>query len=250
MKGFGTDEKALVRVLAGLDPLQVSTLRMTYHQTHNRDLLKDIKSETTGYFEEALCAIVHGPLEQDVLLLKQATDGLGTKEKVINDVLLGRSNADLRIIKSAYQQTWGASLESQIKSDLSMKTERHFMMVLAANRTEDSVAISPQHTEQDVLEIYKATEGRMGTAEELVCSIMSQRSNAQLAAIAVAYKQKFAVDLEQIIKKVRQSQSYCVCSVEDMTSRTHQPSLMHEVSLPMRLSHSLPGKGKDHDLKF
>jgi annexin A7/11 len=202
MKGFGTDEKALTRVLADKDPLQVNVLRQTYNYKFNRNLLHDVQGETSGWFEEGLCAIIRGPLQTDVHLLKGATHGPGTKEQVLNDVLLGRSNADLCAIKETYQKTYHTSLEADIKADLSMKTERHFLMVLAANRNEESAPVVPQQIDQDVMEIYKATEGKVGTDELLVCSILSQRSDAQIRAIAHTYKQKFTRDLETVIKKV------------------------------------------------
>jgi len=201
MKGLGTDEKALIRVLADKDPLQVNVLRQSYNYKFSRDLIHDVKGETSGWFEEGLCAIIRGPLQTDVHLLKAATDGPGTKEKVLNDVLLGRSNADLRAIKEAYQKTYRTSLEADIRGDLSMKTERQFLMVLAANRNEESAPVVPQQVDQDVMDIYKATEGKVGTDELLVCSILSQRSDAQIRAIAHTYKQKFTRDLETVIKK-------------------------------------------------
>jgi annexin A7/11 len=201
MKGFGTDEKTLIRVLADKDPLQVNVIRDTYQRKFHRQLIADVQSEVSGWFEEGLCAIIRGPLLTDIHLLKGATDGPGTKEKVLNDVLLGRSNADLRAIKEAYLKTYRTSLETDIKADLSMKTERHFLMVLAANRNEESTPVIPQQVDQDVMEIYKATEGKVGTDELLVCSILSQRSDAQIRAIAHTYKQKFTRDLETVIIK-------------------------------------------------
>jgi len=185
----------LIRHLADKDPLQIEVIRNSYNKLHNRHLLNDVKSEVSGYLEEGLCAIIRGPLQQDVVLLRDAMDGPGTKENVLNDVLLGRSNADLHAIKSLYQRTYHQSLESAIKADLSMKTERHFLMVLAAN-------INPQDIDNKALELYKATEGKVGTDELLVCNILSQNSDAQIRAIAAAYKAKYSRDLETVIKKV------------------------------------------------
>jgi annexin A7/11 len=202
MKGFGTDEKALIRHLATKDPLQVNVIRQAFRTRFSRDLLNDVKSETSSWFEEGLCAIIRGPLMQDVVNLHEAMDGPGTKEKVLNDILLGRSNTDLRAIKDLYHKTYHRSLESAVKADLSMKTERHFLMVLEANRAEESAPVIPQQIDQDVMEIYKATEGKVGTDELLVCSILSKRSNAQIGAIAHTYKQKFTKDLESVIKRV------------------------------------------------
>ncbi|KAI0842194.1 Annexin [Hypoxylon sp. FL0890] len=201
MKGFGTDEKALIRVLCNKDPLQIEAIKSAYFRTFSRSLEKDIVSETRGWFETGLVAIVRGPLLHDVHLLHSAMDGPGTKEKVLNDVLLGRSNADLNAIKSMYQHTFHKSLESQVKGDLSMKTERHFLIVLGANRAEDSAPVIPQAIDQDVMEIYRATEGKLGTDEMMVCSILSTRNDNQIRAINHAYEQKFRRRLEDVIKK-------------------------------------------------
>lgn len=202
MKGIGTDEKALIRTLADKDALQINVIRQAYTNKFKRQLIADVKSEVSGWFEEGLCAIIRGPLQQDVHLLFDAMDGMGTKEKVLNDVLLGRSNADIRAIKDAYQQTTRRSLENDIKGDLSMKTERHFLMVLAGNRNEEAAPVIPQDIDRDVMDLYKATEGKVGTDELLVCNILTQRSDAQIRAISHTYKQKFTRDLETVIRKV------------------------------------------------
>lgn len=201
MKGLGTDEKALIRVLANKDPLQIEAIKAAYFRLFSRTLEKDIKAETSKYFELGLVSIISGPLLHDVNLLNSAMDGPGTKEKVLNDVLLGRSNADMKAIKSMYQHTFNRPLESAVKGDLSMKTERHFMIVLGACRAEDSAPVIPQAVDQDVMEIYRATEGKVGTDEMLVCSILSTRNDNQIRAISQTYQQKFRRGLEDVIKK-------------------------------------------------
>jgi annexin A7/11 len=257
MKGFGTDEKALIRALATKDPLQVNVLRQTYNYRFSRDLIKDVKSEVSGWFEEGLCAIIRGPLNQDVHLLYEAMSGPGTKEKVLNDVLLGRSNADMRAIKETYHKTTHRSLENDVKGDLSMKTERHFLMVLAANRNEESAPVVPQQVDSDVMELYKATEGKMGTDELLVCNILTQRSDAQIRAIAHTYKQKFTRDLETVIKKVIDPMAVsaqCLTSKQEFSGHMEM-ALLHQLRTgtdkamrdAMLLEDAMAGAGtKDH----
>lgn len=202
MKGFGTDEKALIRVLSNKDPLQVGMIRSTFDRTFRRNLVRDLKDETSSWFEKGLVQLAYGPMLADVHNLYDAMTGPGTKEVVLNDILLGRSNADMKAIKGAYYQTFHKSLEDTVRGDLSMKTERHFLMVLGANRAEDAAAVNPQQVDDDVMQIYKATEGMMGTDELLVCSILSSRNDNQIRAIAHTYKQKFNRDLEKVIKSV------------------------------------------------
>ncbi|KLP04929.1 putative annexin XIV [Fusarium fujikuroi] len=178
----------------------VDTIRAAYERNHRRKLVSDIQSETSSWFQKALVSLARGPLLSDVHALHEAMSGPGTKEVVLNDVLLGRSNADLKAIKSAYYQTFHDKLEDVVKGDLSMKTERHFMIVLGATRAEDAAPVDPRQVDDDVMQIYKATEGKMGTDEILVCSILSTRNDNQIRAIAHTYKQKFNKDLEKVIK--------------------------------------------------
>ena len=201
MKGFGTNDNALIKALAHLGPLEINGVRSSFEQRHHRDLLKDIHSETSNCFREALMAIARGPLEQDCHVLNEAIKGPGTKESALNEVLLSRSNADMNAIKAFYHRKYKRTLESDVKADLSMKTERLFDMVIAARRAEDSTPVIPQQVEADVREVYRATEGRTGTDQLTVCSIFAERSDGQLRAISHQYKQTYRITLEECIRR-------------------------------------------------
>jgi annexin A7/11 len=243
MKGFGTDEDALIRILAPMGPLEVESVKDAFRQNHKRDLIKDVHSETSGYFREGLEAILRGPLEQDCYTLREGLKGIGTKEEFLDEVLLGRSNADINAIKAHYQHIYKRSLESDMKSDLSGKTQRMFEMVLAARRTEESAPINPQQIENSVNEIYKATEGKIsccqsismhdsctdhiypstgkvGTDEVQVCAMVSSLSTAQLRAVAQAYQSRYQRSLEECIRKefsghMQDALLYMVCKAVD-----------------------------------
>lgn len=200
MKGFGTNETLLIKVMASLGPLEIAAVKQVYQQRHKRDLLKDVHSETSGYFREGLEAMIRGPLEQDCWVIHESIKGLGTKESALNDVLLARSNADMNAIKQHYQHMYRKSLESDVKGDLSMKTERMFDMVMSARRAEESAPVIPQQTEQDIKDMYSATEGKTGTDQMTVCSILTSRSNGQIRAIVQAYQAKYHRSLQSVIK--------------------------------------------------
>ena len=200
MKGFGTDETTLIRTLAHIPAVEIPCLKTTYQQRHHRSLEKDIASETSRYFEDCLLSILRGPLQQDIWCLNHALHGPGTRESWLNDILIGRSNADMHAIKQAYQQTYHRSLESDVRGDLSAKTERMFMMLLAGTRQEDSAPVLPQNVDADVAELHRATEGKVGTEQLTVCSILSARSDGQIRAIALAYEAKYHKPLEKVLE--------------------------------------------------
>ncbi|KAK8138682.1 Annexin [Apiospora sp. TS-2023a] len=202
MKGFGTNEQLLIDVLHNKDPLQVEALKPAYFRVNGKKTLEGaIRDETGSYFQKGLVAIVQGPLLHDCHLLYDAMHGAGTNEDVLNDVLLGRSNADIHAIKAKFQQVFNRSLEEMIKDDLSMKTERHFLIVLGATRAEDSAPIIPQEIDRDVDALYDATEGMVGTDEMKVCSILSLRNDNQIRAIAHTYERKYSRRLDDCIRK-------------------------------------------------
>ncbi|KAK7908101.1 hypothetical protein PG985_015404 [Apiospora marii] len=202
MKGFGTNEQLLIDVLHNKDPLQVEALKPAYFHVNGKKTLEGaIRDETSSHFQEGLVAIVQGPLLHDCHLLYNAMHGMGTDEKVLNDVLLGRSNADVQAIKAKFQQVFSRSLEEMVKDDLSMKTERHFLIVLGATRAEDSAPIIPQEVDRDVDALYDATEGMVGTDEMKVCSILSLRNDNQIRAIAHTYERKYSRRLDDVIRR-------------------------------------------------
>lgn len=200
MKGLGTNEKELTAALAKLDPLQIAGLRQVYTSRVGRDLEKDIESETSSHYREGLLAIVRGPLLQDVYCVQRAVKGLGTNERVLNDVLICRSNADMRAIKAAYHQTFGRDMVADVDGDLSLETKRFFKMVMAAIRNEEYSPIHPQQIEQDVNALYEALEQGDGKKGLRVCEMLTNRSDGQIRAIAQRYHQRFQKSLDAVIE--------------------------------------------------
>jgi len=200
MKGFGTNEKELIRILSKPDPVIMATIRTQYNQRFMKDLVNDLASETSGYFKEGLVAIARGPLTHDAYQLYEAMKGLGTKETLLNDVLLCRSNADINAIKAEYQRLFKRTLESDLRGDLSAATEQMFVMVVRAARNEDSAPVIPQQIDADVVELQRAIGNMMNKDPIHVCQILTSRSDAQIRAICQTYHQKFAKSLESVIK--------------------------------------------------
>jgi annexin A7/11 len=203
MKGFGTNEKLLIQVLTQVpDPQHMEKLRRTYDDRFKRSILKDIEKETSGWFEAGLMALVRGPLQQDAYCVDKAIRGAGTKETLLDEVCLGRSNADMNAIKMCYQQIYGRDMVKEIKDDLSMKTELLYSYVLSARRAEESAPCIPHEIEAQVDKMQQATEGtKLGANHDPVLQIMAFSSDGQIRAINQRYTQKFGKPLEVVFKK-------------------------------------------------
>ena len=80
MKGFGTDEAALIKICANRSNTQRQQIKAAYKAAFGRDLIEDLKSELHGKFEDAMVALFADPIEYDADQLRKAMKGAGTNE--------------------------------------------------------------------------------------------------------------------------------------------------------------------------
>ncbi|ODO06933.1 hypothetical protein I350_04294 [Cryptococcus amylolentus CBS 6273] len=199
-KGFGTDEKTIIDTLAPLDAFQMEVLSRTYEQTVGRPLKTTLEKELSGWLEYVLVLISLGPLAGDVHLLHRACKGAGTHEDLLNEILLGRSNQEMFMLKELYQRTHHKDLAQVVRGELSMKTEsRLFNMALSGQRDE-SPYLDHKLVQQDVQTLYRAGPGKIGTDEIAICGILCSRSPAHLRAVAQAFHMAHRTELSKMIK--------------------------------------------------
>ncbi|KAI2468486.1 Annexin [Annulohypoxylon bovei var. microspora] len=204
MKGFGCDEKALIRIFASPkyeNPWAMAQLVNDYNKRFIRDLAKDVESETRSEFETALLALIRSPLENDVRNLIKALDRIGTDEDAVMDVLLCRSNADIRAIAAEYKRIKGHDLLVDIKDDMDDTMFRLYSMVLSATRAENAAPVNPAEIEHKAAELQRATEGIIGSNAISVAQIFTSSNATQLQALAEAYRRKYHRSLEDVIEK-------------------------------------------------
>jgi annexin A7/11 len=128
MKGFGTDEQAIINVVTRRSNSQrqeiVVQFKAMYGKVstcniqsvaqslkdfsrlfeYSQDLLSNLKSELSGKFEDLVIALMT-PLP--VFLAKElqyAIEGIGTNEQTLIEILCTASNAEIFAIKNVYRQ--------------------------------------------------------------------------------------------------------------------------------------------------
>ncbi|CAG09630.1 unnamed protein product, partial [Tetraodon nigroviridis] len=126
--------------------------------------------------------------KQDAAALRKALEGLGTKEKVLIDILTSRSSSQRQLICAAYQEATGRTLLADIKGD----THGSFEALLVALITPPALF--------DCHEVMRAIKG-LGTKEDILIEIFASRSNSQISALSEAYLQEREKKLTSDLKK-------------------------------------------------
>lgn len=66
-------------------------------------MIKELKSELSGNFEECVLALLEPKISFDAKCLRRAMKGVGTDESVLIEILCTRTNNEINEIKQAYK---------------------------------------------------------------------------------------------------------------------------------------------------
>uniref|UniRef100_A0AAY5JZT8 Annexin n=1 Tax=Esox lucius TaxID=8010 RepID=A0AAY5JZT8_ESOLU len=200
MKGVGTDEAAVIDVLARRTVAQRQRIKEVYKATVGKDLTEDLQGELTGHFEEVVLGLLMTPPVYDASELKNAMKGAGTEEAALIDILASRTNAEIRAITGAYLKEYGKSLEEDIEGDTSGMFKRVLVSLATAGRDE-SDTVNEAQAVQDAKDIYAAGEARWGTDEVKFLTVLCVRNRNHLLRVFQEYKKISGREIEDSIKR-------------------------------------------------
>ena len=199
MKGFGTDEAALIKICANRTNAQRQKIKHDYKATFGRDLIADLKSELHGKFEDAMIALFTEPIEYDCDELRAAMKGVGTNEDTLIEIIASRSKSQIMAIKQKYKEKYNRDLEEDVRKETS-GTLRHLLISLLQGSRREGPANANQMAAV-AQEIYKAGEAKLGTDESVFNKYFCTLSPSELACMAQQYHKLTGHTILQAIDK-------------------------------------------------
>jgi len=189
MKGFGTDEQLIINVLANRTSQQRVEIREKYKALYGKDLIKELKSELSGNFEDAIVALMHSQVEYDARMLYKAMHRVGTDEGVLIEVIGTRSPQQLKEIKEVFQREYNKDLVKYVESETSGHFKKILVAILQCQRHDNNFQVDQNVCYQEAQQLYAGGQGRWGTDEGIFTKIFSTRSNMEIYYIATSYQQ-------------------------------------------------------------
>ncbi|XP_034968462.1 annexin A3 [Zootoca vivipara] len=202
MKGSGTDEQALIEILASRTSRQMKEVAQAYYTVYKKSLGDDISSDTSGDFRQALLTLADGRRDEnqradeqvakkDAQILYNAGEKKwGTDEGKFIEVLCFSSFPQLKLTFEEYRNISGKKLEDSIQSETSGSFEDLLLAIVkCANNTPAFFAER----------LHKSLKGA-GTDEFTLNRILASRSEIDLLDIRAEYKKLYGVSLYSAIK--------------------------------------------------
>uniref|UniRef100_A0AAY4E4K9 Annexin n=1 Tax=Denticeps clupeoides TaxID=299321 RepID=A0AAY4E4K9_9TELE len=199
MKGFGTDEDAIINIVAQRSNAQRQEIRQAFKSLLGRNLMADLKSELSKNLCRLILGLMMTPAEFDAKMMKKAMEGAGTDEHALIEILVTRSNQQIHEMNAAYEEVYKKSLEDDIKSD----TSGHFLRILVSlvQGAREEGPADMDRAREDAQALADACNDDSSEMEMKFMSILCTRSFPHLRRVFQEFVRCTNKDVELIIKK-------------------------------------------------
>ena len=117
---WGTDESVFTRIFTTRSPAEIAYIAQAYQQISGMDLYTALKKEFSSSAQKVLCSIFYAsinPAEYFATRIRDAVQGLGTKDTNLIRVIVSRADYDLGQIKLAYKQLYNRDMITDVQND-------------------------------------------------------------------------------------------------------------------------------------
>lgn len=204
MKGAGTDEDTLIEIISSRPDWLMQKIKLKYKELYDKDLIEDIKSDTSGNFQNLLVGLLESErknskeinMENCQNLAKELNETKDDKWNIDNKLdgfykyLMYSSPKELSIVAREYYKLSGETIVEGIDKKFEGDAKELIKTVLYS-------LISP--SEYFATRIKKAIEG-FGTDNKMLIRIIITRCEVDMNTIKKYYKQLYEKDMIEEIK--------------------------------------------------
>ncbi|KAF3814408.1 hypothetical protein GH733_017566, partial [Mirounga leonina] len=161
-------------------------IKAAYLQEKGKPLDEALKKAPSGHLKEVVLALLKTPAQFDAGELRAATKGLGTDEDSLDEILVLRTNKEIREINRVYREELKRDLAKDITSDTSGGYWNALLSLAKGDLSED-FGLNDDLADTDARALYEAEERRKGTDVNVFITILTTRTYPHLRQVFQKY---------------------------------------------------------------
>lgn len=193
VKGLGTNDEALIKIFRNTSYEDRLALSKEYFNQFKRDLIDDIKGDTSGNYRSILVNMLK---PKDVLMAEfvhKAVKGLKT-----NDSILIHAFTQFPELIEPARKVYTTKYDSDMYDDVKKATHGNFKKFLLTLMEEK---VEGEDIDILVEFLYKAGVGKIGTDEVVFINVLGKHTKADIATITERYNEEYPdLHLKEAIK--------------------------------------------------
>ncbi|KAL7564459.1 hypothetical protein ACA910_001553 [Epithemia clementina (nom. ined.)] len=204
-KGFGTDEDRLLKAMGGMTPEMRCKVPYRYKKLFgDSKTLKEVMKSECGNrdFGKCLQFLAVPPHVAECDMIHMACKGAGTNEKLLSTIIVGRSNAEMELLKKTYFDLHTEDLGRVLDRELGGHFEQLIVNCLQAS---EEVFDPEYHTEdkakEDAKALYEMGQGKWGTNEKGLFKVLCAMPPEHMATVNRIYAEEYGYTLPKVMQK-------------------------------------------------
>ena len=202
MKGIGSDKEVITEVLSFRTPERLNEVKAKFQEKYGKDLVAEIKSETSGDYQKIAMALLDGKrgtntspdLQNCTNIAKELYDAgegkIGTNEDVFIKYFTTLSKEELLLVCKEYHKNYKKNMLDTIDNEFGSHVQTLLKVILYS-------LYSP--AEYCAKTINSAVAGA-GTSDNRLIRCVLSRTGVDMKKIKKYYKKLFNKEMEEDIK--------------------------------------------------
>ncbi|XP_076340282.1 annexin A13-like isoform X2 [Tachypleus tridentatus] len=185
MRGIGSDERVIIEVLTSHSNYQRQEMKQQYKTIYKRSLVKELKEELGGLFEDTCLALLKSHTEQQIDCLYNAIKGVD--EKCIVETLCLQTGTDLKDVHELFKTKYNKDLDDYLLSKVN-EGIRPLIKALLIYGREPNADPDLELAEKDALDLARTEPSTWVVENSIFLKLLTSRNPIQQQLAFQAYE--------------------------------------------------------------
>lgn len=198
MKGAGTDEKEIIRVILGNSNLQLQQIKNQYLLLYRQNLEAYLAQNISGKFRDVILNLLKERTIFQAEIMNRAISSIGQDEEEIIEVLCTKNAQELKNLNEGYMKRFKRSLEADVAGVKDGDHTDLFLKLVQGNRKANH-GYDIEECKQLAQKLVDATPEGNYIDESVYVEVISNTSFAQLNSVFAIFSELYKDDIKNVV---------------------------------------------------